>query len=171
MNSAQLYEKKIFRYLFGCRLFDYVEQIGYHEGMSQEAGRIMNKVKNSCYIALIICIAGISLLAGAGCAELRGRSVRTYNANYRVAVQASSEALQNLEIPVLKEVSDELKTEFVARRPNGKPITVEVRRIDEHFTQVSVASGAGVDRFLDREVSNQIHGFIREKLGKITVEN
>ena len=131
----------------------------------------MHKVMNSCYIAIIICIAGFNLLAGAGCAELRGRSVRTYNSDYRVAVQASSDALQNLEIPVLQKVSDELKTEFVARRPNGTPVTVEVRRIDQNFTQVSVATGAGVDRFLDREVSNQIHGFIRKKLGKITVEN
>jgi hypothetical protein len=163
--------EKIFRYFFGCRNFDYPEQIGYHEGMSPESGRILNTVINSCYIAIIICIAGLSLSTGTGCAELQGRSVKTYNSDYRVAVQASADALQNLEMPVLKEVSDELKTDFLARRPNGTPVTVEVRRIDQNFTQVSVATGAGVDRFLDREVSNQIHGFIRKKLGKITVEN
>ena len=171
MNFAQLAKQKAFRYCFECRFFDYAEQIGYHEGMSQEAGRTMRKKINSRYIAIIICIVGLSLLAVASCAELQGRTVQTYNSDYRVAVQASSEALQNLKIPVLKKVSDELKTEFVARRPNGKPVTVEVRRIDENFTQVSVATGAGVDRFLHREVSNQIHGFIRKKLGNITVVN
>ena len=112
----------------------------------------------------------LSLLLGAGCAQLRGRAVETYHSDYRAAVQASSDALQNLDIPVLKEVSDELKTEFLARRPNGTPVTVEVTRVDQNFTQVSVATGAGVDRFLDREVSNQIHGFIRKRLGKITIE-
>ena len=112
----------------------------------------------------------LSLLLGAGCAQLRGRAVETYHSDYRAAVQASSDALQNLDIPVLKEVSDELKTEFLARRPNGTPVTVEVTRVDQNFTQVSVATGAGMDRFLDREVSNQIHGFIRKRLGKITVE-
>ena len=102
---------------------------------------------------------------------MRGSSIETYHSDYRAAVQASSEALENLEIPILQEVSDELKTEFLARRPNGTPVTVQVTRIDENFTQVSVATGAGVDRFLDREVSNQIHGFIRRKIGTITVED
>ena len=114
---------------------------------------------------------GLLLLAGAGCAQLRGRSVETYHSDYRATVQASSEALENLEIPILKEVSDELKTEFLARRPNGTPVTVQVRRIDQNFTRVSVATGTGVDSLLDREVSDQIHGFIRQKIGKITVED
>ena len=121
------------------------------------------RIKYACWLACL------SLLISAGCAEIQGRSVKTYHSDYRIAVQASSDALYHLEIPVLKEVSDELKTEFLARRPNGTPVTVEVRRVDQHFTQVSVATGAGVDRFLDMKVSNQIHGFIRKKLEDNTV--
>jgi len=34
-----------------------------------------------------------------------------------------------------------------------------------------VATGAGVYRLLNSNVSDQIHGFIREKLGTITVED
>lgn len=113
---------------------------------------------------------GLSIFVGAGCAELQGRSVETYRSDYRAAVQASSDALQNLGIPILKEVSDELKTEFLARRPNGTPVRVEVTRIDQNFTQVSVTTGTGVERFVDRDVSNQIRGFIRKRLGSITVE-
>jgi hypothetical protein len=125
----------------------------------------------SClHLKMTLWMICLSLLLGAGCAQLRGRAVETYHSDYRAAVQASSDALQNLDIPVLKEVSDELKTEFLARRPTGTPVTVEVTRVDQNFTQVSVATGAGVDRFLDREVSNQIHGFIRKRLGKITIE-
>jgi hypothetical protein len=122
------------------------------------------------YLKMTLWMICLSLFVGAGCARWQGRAVETYHSDYRTAVQASSDALQNLDIPVLKEVSDELKTEFLARRPNGTPVTVEVTRVDQNFTQVSVATGAGMDRFLDREVSNQIHGFIRKRLGKITVE-
>ena len=114
---------------------------------------------------------GLLLLIGAGCAEMQGRTVRTYHSEYRAAVQASSDALQNLGIPILKEVSDELKTEFLARRPDGTPVIVEIKRVDQNFTLVAVATATGVDRFLDRGVSDQIHGFIREKLGAITVED
>ncbi|MGD8334948.1 MAG: DUF3568 family protein, partial [Desulfobacterales bacterium] len=101
----------------------------------------------SClHLKMTLWMICLSLLLGAGCAQLRGRAVETYHSDYRAAVQASSDALQNLDIPVLKEVSDELKTEFLARRPNGTPVTVEVTRVDQNFTQVSVATGAGVDR-------------------------
>ena len=126
---------------------------------------------NCFYIKRAGWVMGLILFIGAGCAEMQGRTVKTYHSDYRAAVQASSEALHNLDIPILKEVSDELKTEFLARRPNGTPVMVEVKRIDQNFTQVAVATGTGVDRFLARDVSDQIHGFIREKLGVITVED
>ena len=102
---------------------------------------------------------------------MQGRSINTYHSDYRATVQASSDALWNLEILILKEVSDELKTEFLARRPDGTPVTVMVTWVDQNFTRVSVSTGNGVDRYLDREVSNQIQGFIRGRLGKITVED
>ena len=125
---------------------------------------------NNPYHKIAVWMICLALCVGAGCAQLQGRTVETYHSDYRVTIQASSDALQNLELLILKEVSDELKTEILARRPNGTPVTVQVTRIDQNFTQVSVATGAGVDRFLDHGVSNQIHGFIRQKLGKITVE-
>ncbi len=126
---------------------------------------------NCLQIKFAIRMICLSLLMAAGCAEMQGRSIKTYHSDYRAAVQASSDALWNLEIPVLKEVSDELKTEFLARRPDGTPVTVMVTRVDQNFTQVSVSTGNGVDRYMDREVSNQIQGFIRGRLGKITVED
>lgn len=125
---------------------------------------------NCLHLKITLWMICLSLLLGAGCARLQGRAVETYHSDYRAAVKASSDALQNLEIPIFKEVSDELKTEFLARRPNGTPVTVEVTRIDQNFTQVSVATGAGLDRFLDKDVSNQIHGFIRKKLETKNVE-
>jgi predicted PP-loop superfamily ATPase len=83
---------------------------------------------------------------------------------YNAAVQASTDALEHLEMYILDEESDKLGTEILARRVNGKPITVEVKRVDQNFTQVAVSSGAGVDRFLDIRVSDQIHEFIRKQI-------
>ena len=111
----------------------------------------------------MICLC-ISIIAG--CAVIQGKSVETYNAEYSVTVQASADALAHIEIPVFDEVSDELRTEFLARRADGTPVTVEVRRIDKNFTQVSVGTGGGVDRYLDPKTANQIHGFIRGLLSK-----
>lgn len=105
-----------------------------------------------------------------GCAVIQGKTIETYNAEYSATVQASADALVHIEIPIFDEVSDELKTEFLARRADGTPVTVEVKRIDKNFTQVAVGTGGGVDRYIDQKTSNQIHGFIRSRLRK-TVRN
>ncbi len=118
-----------------------------------------------------IFIIAVSVATWTGCAQMQGRSTQTYHSDYHAAVRASSDALQNLEIPILREVSDELKTEFLARRPSGKPVTVEVIRVDLNFTRISISTGAGIDRFLDKEVLDQIHGFIRGRLTQTTVED
>ncbi len=101
-----------------------------------------------------------------GCAVIQGKSTRTYQLEYNAAVQASTDALEDLEIHILDEKSDRLKTEILARRADGNPVTVEVKRVDRNFTQVAVSSGSGVDRILDRGVSDQIHEFIRKQLVK-----
>jgi hypothetical protein len=43
---------------------------------------------------------------------------------------------------------------------------VEVKRVDRNFTQVAVGTGSGVARYLDKNVSDQIHEFIRKQLVK-----
>ena len=113
---------------------------------------------------LIICLS-VSLLSG-GCAELQGKSVKTYQLQYNAAVQASTDALKYLEMFVLDEKTDELGTEILARRGDGTPVMVEVKRVDRNFTQVAVSTGAGVARYLDKDVSDQIHEFIRQQLTK-----
>lgn len=132
---------------------------------------VIAKLMNGYYIKRTGWIMCLLLFVGAGCADLPVRTVKTYHSDYRAAVQASSDALQKLEFRILKEESDELNTTFLARRQNGTPVTVEVKRVDQNFTQVAVATGAGVYRLLNSGVSDQIHGFIREKLGTITVED
>ena len=117
-------------------------------------------------IKYLILAACLCVAMSTGCAVVQGKSVRTYQLEYNAAVQASTDALEHLEIPILDEESDKLRTQILARRANGKPISVEVTRVDRNFTQVAVSSGAGVDRFLDITVSDQIHEFIRKQLVK-----
>ena len=107
----------------------------------------------------------VSLLTG-GCAELQGKSIKTYQLQYNAAVEASTDALEYLEMPILNEKTDELGTEILARRGDGTPVTVEVKRVDRNFTQVAVGTGTGVARYLDKNVSEQIHEFIRQQLVK-----
>jgi predicted PP-loop superfamily ATPase len=117
-------------------------------------------------IKYLILAACLYIAMSTGCALIQGKSVRTYQLEYNTAVQASTNALEYLEMRIFEEKSDKLKTQILARRVNGKPISVEVKRVDRNFTQVAVASGAGVDRWLDAKVSDQIHEFIRKQLVK-----
>jgi hypothetical protein len=121
----------------------------------------MSPLKAKYNILLIyLCVSTI-----AGCATIEGKTI-TYHSEYQTTVQASADALKNIKSPVLEEVSDELRTEFLARRPDGTPVIVKVTRVDLNFTQVSVSIGAGVAQYLDTRVSDQIHGFIRGRLSQ-----
>ena len=112
----------------------------------------------------MILVACLCLATSTGCTVIQGKSTRTYQLEYSAAVQASTDALEHLDMYILDEEADKLRTHILARRANGKPVTVEVKRVDGNFTQVAVASGAGADRFLDMRVSEQIHEFIRKQL-------
>ena len=131
-------------------IFDSLTKIRYYDDMKSAF--------------LFICLA-VSLLTG-GCAELQGKSVKTYQLQYNEAVQASTDALEDLKISILNEKADELRTEILARRGDGTPVTVEVKRVDRNFTQVAVGTGAGIARYLEKDVSDQIHEFIRQQLIK-----
>ncbi|MGD2185011.1 MAG: DUF3568 family protein [Desulfobacterales bacterium] len=119
--------------------------------------------------AILMICGSVSIFAG-GCAAIQGKAIKTYHAEYKATVRASAEALKNMEIPIFDEVSDELKTEFLARRPDGTPVTVEVKRVDQNFTQVSVSTGGEVDRYFGQETAKLIHGYIRSRLSHTAKE-
>jgi outer membrane protein OmpA-like peptidoglycan-associated protein len=98
-----------------------------------------------------------------GCAVIQGKFIKTYETEYHDTVQASSDTLKNLKIPVIEKMSDELKTVINAQRFDGSPVTIEVVRIDRNLTLVSVRAGAGA--VPDKRVSMQIHEFI---IGNLT---
>jgi hypothetical protein len=70
------------------------------------------------YVILTACLF-VALIIG--CAVIQGKSTRTYQLEYNAAVQASTDALEDLEIHILDEKSDRLKTDILARRADGNP--------------------------------------------------
>jgi len=120
----------------------------------------------------------LCLFVLAGCAGLQGGSIKTYPAEYHTTVQASSDTLEKLKIPVIETLEDGLKTTFKAQRPDGTPVVVEVVRISRNSTEVSVRTGSVP--FGDKRVASQINEIIYERLdysektdskSEITVEN
>ncbi len=99
-----------------------------------------------------------------GCAVIHGTLIKTYESDYKDTVQASSETLKRLEIPITESMSDKLKTVINAERFDGSPVTIEVMRIDRNLTEVSVTTGKGLGG--DKRVSEQIHEFINESIGQ-----
>lgn len=113
-------------------------------------------------------VAIIGIGAGAGAvAYFNGKLTKTYESDYHETVRAGKATLQKLKIPITETVGDELKTQIRAKRTDGTPVTIEVVRIDQRFNEVSVRTGnVGV---WDREVSEQIHGYIDARLGGAVV--
>ena len=111
----------------------------------------------STILIISLCFSTIT-----GCAVIQGNLTKTYESEYHNTVQASSDTLTNLKIPVTEKISDELKTVMNAKRFDGTPVTIEVVRINQNLTEVSVRTGKGF--VLDKRVSTQIHGFISENL-------
>jgi outer membrane protein OmpA-like peptidoglycan-associated protein len=114
-------------------------------------------VITGCAVALIGIGAGIGAFA-----YINGKLIKTYESEYHTTIMASRKTLEELKIPITEEIGDELNTIIRAKRPNGTPIAIEVERIEQNLTEVSVRSGAvGV---WDREVSMEIHELINAKL-------
>ena len=122
-----------------------------------------------CAFSLYGCAAAVVGIgtAGAGAfAYLNGKLTKTYESEYHDTVRASGTALEKLRIPVSEIISDELKTEIKARRPDNTPVAIEVVRIDQDHSLVSVRTGSvGV---LNKRVSEQIHGYINQYLNHPT---
>ena len=114
-----------------------------------------------CAVALIGIGAGIGAFA-----YINGKLIKTYESEYHTTIMASRKTLEELKIPITEEIGDELNTIIRAKRPNGMPIAIEVERIEQNLTEVSVRTGSvGV---WDRKVSTQIHELIAERLARST---
>jgi outer membrane protein OmpA-like peptidoglycan-associated protein len=117
-----------------------------------------------CAVAVI----GIGATGAAGAfSYFSGKLTKTYESEYHDTVRASSDTLERLKIPIAETIADELKTEFKARRPDDTPVAIEVVRIDQAHTQVSVRTGSF--GLWDKRVSEQIHGYIDQNLNSSAI--
>jgi outer membrane protein OmpA-like peptidoglycan-associated protein len=127
------------------------------EGFKRKLSAMGYQNIKSSILIIYLCFSTIT-----GCAVIQGKLIKTYDSEYHDTVQASSDTLNNLKIPVTEKMSDELKTVINAKRFDGTPVTIEIVRIDRNLTEVSVRTGVGV--VWDKRVSTQIHEFINENL-------
>ena len=119
-----------------------------------------------CAVAVI----GIGAAGAAGAfSYINGKLTKTYEAEYHDAVRASSDTLEGLKIPIAETIADELKTEIKARRPDDTPVAIEIVRMDQDHTQVSVRIGSF--GLWDKRVSEQIHGYIDQNLNQRALDD
>jgi len=118
-----------------------------------------------CAAALI----GIGAAGAGAAAYLNGKLTKTYESEYHHTVRSSRATLEQLKIPITETTTDELKAEIKAKRTDGTPVAIEIIRVEQDLTQVSVRTGSwGV---WDRRVSEQIHGYINQNLNRISIDN
>jgi outer membrane protein OmpA-like peptidoglycan-associated protein len=114
--------------------------------------------------ACAVAVVGIGAAGVGAFAYFNGKLTKTYESEYHKTVQASSATLEELKIPIYETIADELKSVIKAKRPDGTPVEIEIVKIDQDFTQVSVRTGSvGI---WDKRVSEQIHAHINEALSE-----
>ncbi len=120
-------------------------------------GLVMGMVVSGCAVAVLATGAGL----GAGTyAWLKGELRRTYPATYDAVWNASSDALQSLEMPVVSQQRDALKGTIMAKRADGSDVRVDVKYLTDKTTQVSIRIGL----FGDRPDSARVHETIQARL-------
>lgn len=120
-------------------------------------GLVMGMVASGCAVAVLATGAGL----GAGTyAWIKGELKRTYPATYDAVWNASSDALQSLEMPVVSQQRDALKGTIMAKRADGSDVRVDVKYLTENTTQVNVRIGL----FGDRPDSARVHETIQARL-------
>jgi uncharacterized protein YceK len=118
---------------------------------------VMGMVVSGCAVAVLATGAGL----GAGTyAWIKGELKRTYPATYDAVWNASSDALQSLEMPVVSQQRDALKGTIMAKRADGSDVRVDVKYLTENTTQVNIRIGL----FGDRADSARVHETIQARL-------
>ena len=118
----------------------------------------------SCFWLWVGC-AAVIIGAGLGVGTytyLKGDLKRAYNAKFDKTLNVCLSILTDLDQPILKKTTDGEKTTIRTERKNGSPQTISVSISSVDWTEVSVRTGGF--GYWNREVSEQFHEFIAERL-------
>lgn len=112
---------------------------------------------NGC--AAVIVGAGV----GAGAyTYAKGDLKRSYEVKFDKALKVCVGILEDLDQPIIEKTTDGEKTTIKTKRKDGSPQTIHVAIESIEWTQVSVRTGE--IGYWTREVSQQFHNFIAERL-------
>jgi hypothetical protein len=118
----------------------------------------------SCFWLWVGC-AVVAVGTGVGVGTytyLKGDLKRAYNAKFDKTLDVCLSILTDLNQPILEKTTDGEKTTIQTKRKNSSPQTITVSISSVDWTEVSVRSG--VFGYWNREVSQQFHEFIAERL-------
>ena len=111
----------------------------------------------------------VALIVGAGVGAgtysyIEGDLKRSYQVKFDKTLQICIEILNDLGQPILEKTTDGEKTTIKTKRKDDTDQTIEVSIISVDWTQVSVRTG--VVGYWKKDISQQFHEFIAERLKK-----
>ena len=118
----------------------------------------------SCLWLMVSC-AAVIIGTGVGVGTytyLKGDLSRSYNAKFDETLNICLSILDDFNQPILEKTTDGEKTTIQTERKNGSPQTISVSISSVDWTDVSVRTG--VFGYWNREMSQQFHEFIAERL-------
>jgi len=131
----------------------------------------MNGKRRIIAAVLLFCIwlfggcAAVIVGAGVGAGTytyIKGDLKRSYPVKFNETLNVCISILDDLDQPIVEQTTDGEKTTIKTRRKDGSPQTVNVAIESTEWTQVSVRTG--VVGYWKRDVSQQFHEFIAERL-------
>lgn len=111
----------------------------------------------------------VAVIVGAGVGAgtytyIKGELKRSYETKFDKTLQVCIDILDDLNQPIIEKVTDGEKTTIRTKRKDGTDQTIGVSIISVDWTQVSVRTG--VVGYWKKDISQQFHEFIAERLKK-----
>lgn len=128
------------------------------------ASKLLGSIAAIGLIVLSGC-AAVVVGAGAGAGAytyVNGELARTYQAGYTQTMDACTQLMQDLNMPIRSRSSEGDQTTIETERNDGTPVTLKVKIMGLNLTQVSVRTGAV--GYWNRDHSQQFQEWIAMRL-------
>ena len=109
--------------------------------------------------------AAVVVATGAGAGAytyVNGELARAYPAAYIRTMEACTQILNDLKMPIKEQTSDGVQTTIATERQDGTPMALKIKIIGLDVTEVSVRTG--VVGYWNRDLSQQFQEFISQRL-------